>query len=43
MSGVMYCYILGSRIVSFHTQDLDGAPPDNMAAAVRAFERATLR
>jgi hypothetical protein len=36
--GVMYCYVDGPHVISFHTQDLDSAPPDAMAAAVRAFE-----
>lgn len=38
MTGVMYCYVHGPRVVSFHTQDFDFAAPDDMAAAVRAFE-----
>jgi hypothetical protein len=38
MKGVMYCYIHGQRVISFHTQDFDFAPPDDMAAIVRAFE-----
>jgi hypothetical protein len=42
MHGVMYCYINGRQVVTFHTQDFDFAPPDNMAAAVRAFESASL-
>ena len=37
-SGVMYCVVIGTTIVSFHTQDLEGAPPENRAAAVKAFE-----
>lgn len=40
--GVMYCYIHGPRIISFRTQDFDSAPPEDMAAAVRAFETAWL-
>jgi hypothetical protein len=43
MTGVMYCYLHGRRrLVSFHTQDVDSAPAENRAAAVRAFETATL-
>lgn len=38
MSGVMYCAVPGSRLVCFHTQDFDGAPPGNREAAVAAFE-----
>ena len=42
MRGVMYCVVDGSRVLSFHTQDFDVAPPDAMTAAVRAFESAAL-
>jgi hypothetical protein len=37
-SGVMYCVVIGTVVVSFHTQDLDGAPQENRAAATKAFE-----
>ena len=42
-SGVMYCVVIGTVVVSFHTQDIDGAPPENRAAAVRAFESVAVR
>ena len=42
-SGVMYCVVIGTVVVSFHTQDIDGAPPQNRAAAVRAFETVAVR
>jgi hypothetical protein len=38
MSGVMYCVIVGSRLISFHTQALSDAPPANMSDAMRAIE-----
>lgn len=37
-SGVMYCVVIRTVVVSFHTQDIDGAPPENRAAATKAFE-----
>ena len=43
MTGRMYCYLHGRSVVGFHAQDFDFAPPENLAAAVRAFETATLR
>ena len=42
-SGVMYCVVVGTVVVSFHTQDIEGAPPENRAAAVRAFESVVVR
>ena len=42
-SGVMYCVVIGTVVVSFHTQDIEGAPPGNRAAAVRAFESVAVR
>jgi hypothetical protein len=38
MSGTMYCVVVGSRVISFHTQDFEGAPSENTAEAMRAFE-----
>ena len=38
MSGVMYCVIVGTRLISFHTQALADAPPENMSQAMRAIE-----
>ena len=42
-SGVMYCVIIGTTVVSLHTQDIDGAPPENRSAALAAFERMRVR
>jgi hypothetical protein len=42
-SGVMYCVVVGTVVVSFHTQDLEGSPAENRAAEMRAFESVTLR
>ena len=42
MNGVMYCYIDGPRVISFHTQDFDAAGREAMAAAIRAFESASI-
>ena len=39
----MYCVVIGTVVVSFHTQDLEGAPPENRAAAVQAFESVAVR
>jgi hypothetical protein len=41
-TGVMYAVLLGSKLVSFHTQDLAGAPPENRKAAVAAIEAVVL-
>ncbi len=38
--GVMYCFVVGTRVVSFHTQDVGAVPTLNMLEAVRAFETA---
>jgi len=42
-SGVMYCVVIGTVVVSFHTQDIEGAPPENRAAAVKTFESVAVR
>jgi hypothetical protein len=42
-SGVMYCVVVGTVVVSFHTQDIESAPPENRAAAIRAFESVVVR
>lgn len=42
-SGVMYCLIIGTTVVSLHTQDMDGAPTSNRSAAVAAFEGLIVR
>jgi hypothetical protein len=41
MSGVMYCVIVGTRVMSFHTQDFEDAPPQNRASALSAIEKVT--
>ncbi len=38
MSGTMYCVLLGSRVVSFHTQAPKDAPKENLLEARRAIE-----
>lgn len=38
MFGTMYCVVVGTRVISFHTQDFEGAPIANTAEAIRAFE-----
>jgi hypothetical protein len=38
MFGTMYCVIVGSRVVTFHTQDFEGAPPQNTSDVIRSFE-----
>lgn len=37
MSGVMYCVIVGTRVVAFHTQDFQAAPPANRQAALASI------
>ncbi len=38
MTGVMYCVVVGTVIVVFHTQDKVAAPPENRDAAIKAIE-----
>ena len=38
MTGVMYCVVVGTVIVLFHTQDKITAPPENRNSALRAIE-----
>jgi len=38
LHGTMYCVVIGSRVVSFHTQDFENAPAENTSEAIRAFE-----
>lgn len=38
MSGVMYCVIVGTRVVAFHTQDFQSAPPANRQAALASIK-----
>ena len=42
MSGVMYCVIIGSKIISFHTQDSGNEITPNMLEAIRSIESLTL-
>lgn len=41
--GVIYCVIVGSRVVSFHAQTFDDAPEGDLAAAVRSIESVVLQ
>lgn len=43
LSGVMYCVIVGTTVISFHTQDLEPVPLDLREAIVRAIESVVLR
>jgi hypothetical protein len=43
MSGVMYCVVVGTVVVSFHTQDFRDAPAENRALVVRSFEAVTFK
>jgi hypothetical protein len=38
MSGVMYCVIVGTRLVVFHTQDFQDAPPSNRKAVLESIK-----
>lgn len=40
--GVMYCIIVGSHFIAFHTQDLDDAPPSNLQQAETAIKNVRL-
>jgi hypothetical protein len=40
MSGVMYCVIVGTKVVAFHTQGFASSPPSDRANALRAIESA---
>jgi hypothetical protein len=41
--GVMYCFIAGTKVISFHTQDLGSSPTAAMNEAISAFEAVKLR
>lgn len=43
MSGVMYCVIVGTKVVAFHTQGFADSPPSDRANALRAIESAKFR
>ena len=38
MQGIMYCTVNGSKVVSFHAQDFQDAPPADLKQAVNAIE-----
>lgn len=38
MTGVMYCLVAGTHVVSLHTQDFGAAPTAAMKAAVKAIQ-----
>lgn len=38
MQGVIYCVIVGSRVVTLHTQTFSDAPADHLVSAVQAIE-----
>jgi hypothetical protein len=41
--GVMYSFLVGSNVISFHTQDVGAAPTPAMIEATSAFESARVR
>ena len=43
LSGVMYVVVIGTTVVNLHTQDVEGAPPENRKAAMEAFEGLRLK
>lgn len=43
MHGVLYCVIVGSRVVLLHAQTFDDAPAEDLAAAVQAIESVVLQ
>ena len=43
MSGVMYCVIVGTVVVTFHTQSFEDSPPEDRTAALHAIESVTFR
>lgn len=43
MSGVMYCVVVGTVVVSFHTQDFRDAPAENRTMVLRSFEGVTFK
>ncbi len=40
--GVMYCFVVGTTIISFHTQDAGSTPTAAMGEAMQAFENAKI-
>ena len=38
LHGVMYCVVVHGRVLQFHTQDLDTAPPNNFRDAESSIE-----
>ena len=43
LSGIMYCVIVGTTVISFHTQDLDPVPLELREAIVTAIENVVLK
>jgi len=43
MSGVMYCVIVDTVVVSFHTQGFDDSPVEDRKAALHSIEAVTFR
>jgi hypothetical protein len=41
--GVMYSFVVGSSVISFHTQDVGSVPTTAMSQATSAFESARVR
>ena len=41
--GVMYCFVAGTKVISFHTQDLGSEPTAAMGEAMQAFEAVKVR
>jgi len=42
LKGVMYCMVVGTQVVMFHTQTLREGPGEYMQAAIQAFESADI-
>lgn len=36
--GVMYCFVVGTKVISFHTQDFGTEPTDAMKEAMKSIE-----
>jgi hypothetical protein len=41
--GVMYCVVSGTKVISFHTQDIGSAPTPAMQQAMHAIEQVKMR
>jgi hypothetical protein len=42
-NGVMYCVMVGSKLVSLHTQETSGKSTPNMSEAIRAIESLSIK